>query len=369
MDFSFTEEQDELRRTVVDVLTDLSTEADVRRLMATRDGYDRKLWSQFAEIGLLGLTTPERFGGAGYSLLEVGVVLEEAGRVLLCAPYLSTVVLAGTALLTAGDEAAAQEHLPAMAAGERIATVALTEDSARWDRDGVTATAEHGPDGWRLTGTKTFVPDGHIADLLIVVARCGAETGLFLVAGDAPRLTRTLLPTLDQTRKWARLELDGTPAQRLGAGEAWPVIEKVLAVAAAALAVEQVGGAARTMEMAVGYAKVREQFGRPIGSFQAVKHTCANMLLQVESARAAAYYALWTAATDSPELPLSASVAKAYCSEAYYHCAAGNLQIHGGIGYTWEHPAHLYLKRAKASQFLFGSADHHRELVSRGVGI
>ncbi|SNQ52233.1 Acyl-CoA dehydrogenase [Frankia canadensis] len=370
MDFAFTEEQEELRRTVADVLTDLSTETDVRRLMATDEGFDRKLWSQFAEIGLLGLAIPEELGGAGYGLLEVGVVLEEAGRTLLCAPYLSTVVLATTTLLTAGDEAAAAKYLPQIAEGTLISTLALTEESGRWDREGVTVSAaQGGGDTWTLDGVKTFVVDGHTADLLIVVAVTGDEIGLFLVDADAAGLTRALLPTMDQTRKWARLEFAGTPARRLGSGDAWPTVEKVLRVAATALAAEQVGGAARTVEMAAEYAKIREQFGRPIGSFQAIKHICADMLVQLEAARSAAYYALWAGATDSDEFPLVSSIAKACCSDAYYQCTTSNIQVHGGIGFTWEHPAHLYFKRAKASQLLFGDPALHRELVAQHIGI
>jgi alkylation response protein AidB-like acyl-CoA dehydrogenase len=376
MDFAFTDEQDELRGTVAEVLADLSPESEVRRLMATDEGYDRKVWRQFADIGLLGLAVPEELGGAGCGLVEVGVVCEEAGRALLCAPYLSTVVLATTTLLLAGDDAAARDHLPAIAAGERIATLALTEGSGRWDAAGVTVTATPSGGGWTLSGTKTFVPDGHIADLLIVVARTGGEPGtaaglsLFLVDPAAAGVRRAMLPTLDQTRRLARVDLDGAPGELLGtAGAGWGVVERVLDVAAVALAAEQVGGAARVLDMAVGYAKVREQFGRPIGSFQAIKHTCADMLLEVESGRSAAYYALWAAAAGSAELPVVASVAKAYCSDAFYHCAARNIQVHGGIGFTWEHPAHLYLKRAKASQTMFGDPTYHRELLARRTGM
>lgn len=373
MEFAFTEEQEDLRRTVADVLADLSSEADVRRLMETTEGYDRKLWRQFADIGLLGLAVPERLGGAGCGLLEVGVVMEEAGTALLCAPYLSTVVLATTALLLAGDDDAAAAHLPAITAGETIATLALTEAAGRWDAAGVITTATRTDDAsraWRLSGTKTFVLDGHIADLLIVVAEGPDGIGLYLVDGTADGLTRTVLPTLDQTRRMARIDLRDTPARQLGApGAGWSVVERVLDVAATLLAAEQVGGAARVLDMAVDYAKIRVQFGRPIGSFQAIKHTCADMLSEVESARSAAHYALWAAATGADDLPLVASIAKVYCSEAFYHCAAKNIQVHGGIGFTWEHPAHLYLKRAKASQLLFGDPTYHRELLARRAGI
>jgi alkylation response protein AidB-like acyl-CoA dehydrogenase len=225
-------------------------------------------------------------------------------------------------------------------------------------------------DGWRLTGTKMFVLDGHTADLIIVAARTGAGVSLFAVEGDASGLTRTPLATLDQTRKQARLTFDSTPAQLLGAeGAGWPVISRVLDLAAVALAAEQVGGAARVLEMSVEYAKVRVQFGRPIGSFQAIKHKAADMLVEVESAKSAAYYGLWAASELNDELPTVASLAKAYCSDAYVHCAAENIQIHGGIGFTWEHPAHLYFKRAKSSQLFFGDPTYHRELLAQRIGV
>jgi alkylation response protein AidB-like acyl-CoA dehydrogenase len=193
---------------------------------------------------------------------------------------------------------------------------------------------------------------------------------LFTVAGDAEGLTRTPLATMDQTRKQARLEFGGTPAKLLGTeGEGWPVLSRVLDLAAVALAAEQVGGAQKCLEMSVDYAKVRVQFGRPIGSFQAIKHKCADMLLEVESAKSAAYYAGWAAAELNEELPTVASLAKAYCSDAYFHAAAENIQIHGGIGFTWEHDAHLYFKRAKSSQLLLGDPTYHRELLAQRIGI
>ncbi|MBV8160638.1 MAG: acyl-CoA dehydrogenase, partial [Acidimicrobiia bacterium] len=203
-----------------------------------------------------------------------------------------------------------------------------------------------------------------------VAARTGDNVSLFTVAGDAEGLTRTPLATMDQTRKQARLEFSGTPAKLLGTeGEGWPVLSRVLALAAVALAAEQVGGAQKCLDMSVEYAKVRVQFGRPIGSFQAIKHKCADMLLEVESAKSAAYYAGWAAAELNDELPTVASLAKAYCSDAYFHAAAENIQIHGGIGFTWEHDAHLYFKRAKSSQLLLGDPTYHRELLAQRIGI
>jgi alkylation response protein AidB-like acyl-CoA dehydrogenase len=371
MDFAFSDEQEELRRTVRGFLADKSPESEVRRLMETTEGYDPKLWQQMGEqLGLQGLAIPEEYDGAGFTFLELGVVLEEMGRALLCAPYFATAVLAANALLLSGDDAAKQEYLPRLASGESVGTLALTEEAGRWDEAGVTLPAVQSGDGWRLTGTKMFVLDGHTADLIIVAARTGAGVSLFAVEGDASGLTRTPLATLDQTRKQARLTFDNTAAQLLGAeGAAWPVVSRVLDLAAVALAAEQVGGAARVLEMSVEYAKVRVQFGRPIGSFQAIKHKAADMLVEVESAKSAAYYGLWAASELNDELPTVASLAKAYCSDAYVHCAAENIQIHGGIGFTWEHPAHLYFKRAKSSQLFFGDPTYHRELLAQRIGV
>ena len=371
MNFAFSEEQEELRKTVRSFLESKSPESEVRRLMDTEDGYDPAVWSQMGEqMGLQGLAIPEEFGGSGYSFVELGVVLEEMGRALLCAPYFSTVVLAANTLLQSGDDAAKKDFLPGIAAGETIATVAFTEPSGKWDESGITMEATQQGDGWVLNGTKMFVIDGHTADLVIVAARTPAGVSLFTVVGDAPGLTRTALSTMDQTRKQARLELADTPARLIGTdGQGWTVLGTVLDLAAVALSAEEVGGAQKVLEMAVEYAKVRVQFGRPIGSFQAIKHKCADMLLEVESAKSAAYYGMWCAAEMNDELPSVASLAKAYCSEAYFHAAAENIQIHGGIGFTWEHPAHLYFKRAKSSELMFGDPTYHRELLAQRIGI
>ena len=371
MNFAFTEEQEELRKTVRQFLDAKSSEAAVREQMETENGFDPQVWSQMAEqMGLQGLHIPEEYGGSGFSYVELGIVLEEMGRSLLCAPFFSSVVLAANTLLQSGDEAAKSAHLPGIASGETIATLAFTEPSGKWDESGITMEATASGDGWTLTGTKMFVLDGHTANLIVVAARTGKGVSLFTVAGDAAGLTRTALSTMDQTRKQAKLEFAGTPATLLGTeGEGWNVLSTVLDLAAVGLAAEQVGGAQKVLEMAVEYAKVRVQFGRPIGSFQAIKHKCADMLLEVESAKSAAYYGMWCAAEMNDELPSVASLAKAYCSEAYFHATAENIQIHGGIGFTWEHPAHLYFKRAKSSELLFGDPTYHRELLAQRIGI
>jgi len=371
VNFAFSDEQEELRNIVRQFLDSKSPESAVREQMETEQGYDPEVWSQMAEqLGLQSLIVPEEFGGQGFGFVELTVVLEEMGRNLVCVPFFSTVVLATNALLQSGDEAACAAHLPGIASGETIATLAITEPNGRWDAEGIEATATASGDGWTISGTKMFVLDGHTADLVVVAARTPAGVSLFTVEGTASGLTRTALPTMDQTRKQAKLEFDSVPATLLGTdGAGWDTLGRVLDLAAVALAAEQVGGAQACLDMAVEYAKVRVQFGRPIGSFQAIKHKCADMLLEVESAKSAAYYAGWCASEMNDELPAVASLAKAYCSEAYFHAAAENIQIHGGIGFTWEHPAHLYFKRAKSSELLFGDPTYHRELLAQRIGL
>ena len=371
MNFGFSEEQEELRRGVRRFLEDKSPSIEVRRLMETPEGYDPAVWSLMAnQLGLQALTIPEEYGGAGFGYVELIVVLEEMGRSLLCAPFFSTVALAANALLVSGDEAAKADYLPGIASGETLATLAYSEESGRWDLDGITLGATQSGEGWQLTGTKSYVIDGHTANLILVAARSAAGLSLFAVDAEAAGLTRTALATMDQTRKQAKLVFNGTPARLIGEdGGAGPVLSKTLDLAAVALAAEQVGGAQRVLEMSVEYAKHRIQFGRPIGSFQAIKHKCADMLLEVESAKSAAYYAGWAAAEDNDELPVTACLAKAYCSEAYFHAAAENIQIHGGIGFTWDHDAHLYFKRAKSSELILGDPSYHRELLAQRIGI
>ncbi|MEV7734567.1 acyl-CoA dehydrogenase family protein [Streptomyces sp. NPDC088921] len=374
MDLTFSEEQDELRKVVRSFLAKHSDEATVRRLAGDPHGHDPVVWRRMAgELGLQGLAVPEEYGGSGFGYVDLGIVFEEAGRALLCGPYFATVALAAEALLRCGDEQARGDILPGIASGETVATLALTEDGGRWDEQGIGLTAAHdGTGGWRLTGVKTYVPDGHLADLLLVAARTPSGISLLAVGtADAPGLTRTPLPTLDQTRKQARIEFTDTPARLLGPeGGSWPALERTLATAAVLLAAEQVGGAAAALDAAVEYAKIREQYGRAIGSFQGIKHKCADMLMEIESARSAAYGGLWALdAGDETEIAMAAALAQAFCSEAFTKVAADNIQVHGGIGFTWEHPAHLYFKRAKSSEVLLGTPSYHRELLATRLGI
>lgn len=375
VDFAFSDEQDQLRDAVRRFLEAKSPVTEVRRLMDTTDGYDPAVWAQMAnELGLQSLAIPEQYGGQGFGFIELGIVFEEMGRALLCAPYFATVALATSAVLVQGSEADQRSLLPELASGATIATLAFTEPSGKWDASGVTVEAVPAGADFTITGTKTYVIDGHVANSIIVVARDPGTSGtdgigFFVVDGDADGLTRTPLATMDQTRKQARLDFDTTPATRLGEPNAHAALKKVLDLATTMLVNESVGGAQKVLEMSVDYAKERIQFGRPIGSFQAIKHKCADMLLEVESGRSAAYYAAAMAAEDSDELAVNASLAKAYVSDAYFHAAAENIQIHGGIGFTWEHDAHLYFKRAKSSEVLLGDATYHRELVAQHIGL
>jgi len=371
MDFLFTGEQLELRAAVRDFLVDKSPLESVRRLTGTAAGYDPAVWGQLSgQLGLTGLAVPEEYGGAGFGYLELGIVLEEMGRALLCAPFLSSVALAIEALLRCTDETARKDLLPGLAAGQVIGTLAWLERPGRWDEAGVQTRARRSGGGWVLDGGKRHVLDGHIADLIMVGARTPAGVGLFAVDGAAPGLRRVPVATLDQTRKQAHLEFAGTPARLIGdEADGWPVLRRVLHTAAILLAAEQVGGASRAVEMAAGYAGMRVQFGRPIGSFQAIKHMCADMLTEAEAARSAAYYGMWALAADSEDVPLAASLAKVYCSAAYVKIAGDLIQVHGGIGFTWEHPAHLYFKRAKASEAMFGTPAYHRDLLASRLGL
>lgn len=366
MTFVFTEEQEALRRELRRFLIDTSPPRAVRRLMDTETGWDRAVWTRMAaELGLQGLAVPVELGGAGLGSVEQALVLEEMGRALLCAPYFATAVLAVAALRASGDEAAQRALLPGIADGSIVATLAVAEEDGAWAVDRLRTCARRDGDGWVLDGRKRYVIDGASADRLLVAALADGAPSLFVVDGDAVGLTRRAVRTIDMTRRQAELTLEGAPARLVGVeGGAAAIIERTLTHAIVALAAEQIGGAQCCLEMSVDYAKLRVQFGRPIGSFQAIKHKCADLLLAIESAKSAAYYAAWAAADESTELPLVASLAKALCSDAYVQAAAETIQIHGGLGFTWEHDAHLYFRRARSSAVMLGSPVHHRELAA-----
>lgn len=374
MSFVLSDEQEQLRAAVRGFLAETSGEAAVRRLADSLEGFDVKIWERMAgELALHGLHIPEQYGGQGFSFIELAVVMEEMGRALLSAPFFSSIALAANAILNAGTEEQRRELLPQIASGDRIATLAVQESEGRPDASAIATHARHDGETFLLNGTKQFVIAGDVADLIVVVARrpdmTGAEgVGLFVVDGDASGLSRERLPTLDLTRRQARLNFADVPACLLGVGESnWGALVKTLDQGAACLAIEMVGGARYCLESAVQYAKDRSQFGRPIGSFQAIKHKCADLLIEVEQATAAAYHAVKMLAEESDEMPLAAAVAKAYCSEVYVAVATENIHIHGGLGFTWEHDAHLYFRRARSSAALLGDPTVHRERIAELV--
>lgn len=366
-----TPEQEELRDVMRAFLRKYSAESDVRAQLDTEQGFDRSAWQMAAEqIGMQALAVPEEFDGAGYGFDEVAIVLEETGRTLYTGPVLSTVVLATNALILSGDAAACKQYLPAVAEGSLVATVAVAEQATEWREDDVQTTARQVGGQWLLDGTKGYVLDGARADFVIVAARTDRGVSMFAVDADAAGLTVDSLQVMDLTRRFAKLTFDGVAANLIGEeGRTWPVFTKVFDHAVVALACEQVGGAAAVLDATVDYLKVRQQFGRAIGSFQAIKHRCADMLVELESARSAAAYATAALSADTLDASTAASIAKVYCSNAFYHIAAESIQMHGGIGFTWEHPAHLYFKRAKSSEILFGSPSAHRERIASLIGL
>ncbi|MCY4513566.1 MAG: acyl-CoA/acyl-ACP dehydrogenase [Candidatus Tectomicrobia bacterium] len=378
MDFGFSEEQDLLRQAARDFLTEYCTSAFVRQMMEEERGYSPELWQQMAALGWLGLAFPEEYGGQGLGFVDLTVILEEMGAALLPSPFFSSVLLGGQTILLGGSEDQKKTYLPKIADGSLVATLAMTEPSGRFEAEGIAdVKALPTEEGFVISGTKLFVPDAHVADLMVVAARTKSAgdksfgISLFLVDAAAAGVSVTLLKTMDQTRKQCEVIFDNVTVGRdslIGMADmGWPVLSKVLHICTAALCAEMVGGAQRVLDISVAYAKERMQFGRPIGSFQAIKHKCAEMMLQVESAKSAAYYAAWAVDEDVPEAPLAVSMAKAYCSDAYRYTAGEGIQVHGGIGFTWEHDMHLYFKRAKYAEFTFGDATYHRELVAQEI--
>jgi alkylation response protein AidB-like acyl-CoA dehydrogenase len=379
MDFRLSEEQEELCAMARSFLEEHSGPEQIRSAMETDLGYDPDTWKLIAtELCWPCIHIPEAYGGLGLTHVDLMLLLEATGESLLCAPFFSTVALGANAILELGSDEQKAALLPGIAEGSTTATLAFAERAGSWDAEGVQATATAEGDGFVLSGEKCWVVDGHSADLIVVVARTpgtGGEDGLaaFVVSGDAAGLSRKGLPTMDQTRRLAEIRLEGVRVSAdacLGEpGVAWPGLRRTLDLAAIALAAEQVGGAQRCLDMAVAYAKEREQFGRPIGSFQALKHKCADMMIAVESARSAVYYAACIAVDGSDDLTTNASLAKAWCSDSYFQVAADNIQIHGGVGFTWEYDPHLHFKRARASESWLGDPAFHRERVAQSLGL
>ena len=378
MNFGFSEEQELLRNTARKFFENECTSTFVRDRMAVPAGVTDEFWTKLAEQGWLGLIYPEEFGGSGLGFVDLTVLMEETGRVVMPGPFFSTVLLGGLAIREAGSAAQRKEWLTKIAAGQARATLAWTEPSARWDPAGITCTAKDGKGGFVLNGTKLFVPDAHLADVIVVVARTSegkAEDGvsLLLVPKSTRGVTVKLLPTMDQTRKLCEVTFQdaSVPADSLMGvkGKAWPTLTRVVERATVALCAEMCGGAQRVLDMTTDYAKIRIAFGKPIGTYQGVKHRAADMLVDVENGKSLTYYAAWAVDENSPEAPLAASMAKAYVTDAYRKIAGAGIQLHGGIGFTWEHDLHLYFKRAKSSEFTFGDATYHRERVAQLINL
>lgn len=349
------------------LMRDKSSESAVRATMETPQGYDAALWSQLVELGITGLLIDPEYGGSGLGPVELELVMEETGAALLCSPLLSSCVLSAGLLSASGDRDAQARILPGIADGTRIATVALTGDAGTWTQDGVAVEAAGDDGAATLSGVASYVTHGQIADVLLIVARSGADIGIFEVAGDAAGLTKQALPSFDKTLRLARLEFADTPARRIG-GAGWPAVRSALDLALVAMAGEQAGGARRIFDMTVEYARTRIQFGRPIGGFQALKHMAADLLIDVESGTSAARHAARELAGKTAQADEAVSLAAFACADAYSRVAATAIQMHGGIAFTWEHPAHLYLRRARAYAQLLGSPGHHRERFLTQLG-
>ena len=378
MNFGFNDEQELLRSTARKFFENECPSETVRRLMDTPEGMSPELWGKLAEQGWLGLVLPEAYDGMGLGFVDLTVLMEEMGRAVVPGPYFSTVLLGGLAVLEAGSEAQKKEWLPKIAAGQKRVTLAWVEPSAMLGAAGVTLAAKAAGGGHTLSGTKLFVPDAHTADAVVVAARTNTGTGedgvsLFLVPRQAKGVEVKLLPTMDQTRKLCEVTLTGVsvgPEALLGVpGLGWTPLARVLDRACVALCAEMCGGAQKVLDMTVEYAKIRQAFGKPIGSYQGVKHKAADMLVEVENSKSITYYAAWAMDEGSAEGPLAVSMAKAYVSDAYRRVSAAGIQLHGGIGFTWEHDLHLYFKRAKGSEFTFGDATYHRERVAQLVNL
>ncbi|MBI2217829.1 MAG: acyl-CoA/acyl-ACP dehydrogenase [Candidatus Rokubacteria bacterium] len=370
MDFSFSSDQQLLRNAARSFLDEHMTPATARTLWEDPRGESEAIWKEMAQLGWLGLSLPEAHGGSGLGMVETAIVLEELGRTACPAAYWPT-MLAATAIAEAGSDAQRHRWLPAVASGEVRASVALLDAELDW-HPGATATrAERTSDGYALTGAKRYVPWAHVANVLLVPARAPEGLTMFLVEAAAPGLTLSSAPVMDPGMRWVDVTLDRVRVSadavvgREGAAEASMLA--LIRRGAVGAAAEMLGAARRCLDMAVAYAKVREQFGQPIGSFQAIRHTCADMYLDVENSHSAVYYAAWALDARADDHEVAASVAKSYVGDAARRVCGEAIQVHGGIGFTWEYDLHVYFKRAKALEVMYGDGDFHRELVLRAV--
>jgi alkylation response protein AidB-like acyl-CoA dehydrogenase len=375
VDIGFSEEQELLRESARRFLESECNTQFVRQRMAEPAAVTEAFWQKLAEQGWLGIIYPEKEGGSGLGLLDLIVLMEEMGRAVMPGPFLSTVLLGGAAIGEAGTPAQRQRWLPQIAAGKAKAALAWNEPNLRWDAAGIALPAREAGGGFTLSGTKLFVGDAHLADILVVAARTRDGStmkdgvSLFLVRKDNPGVTVTLLPTIDDTRKLCEVRLDNValPAEALlgDKHEGWAPLERVIARATVGLAAEMCGVAQQVLDMTVAYAKIRIAFGKPIGSYQGVKHQAADMLVAIENAKSLTYYAAWAVDQGLDEAALAVSMAKAAASDMVRKVAGTGIQLHGGIGMTWEHDLQLYFKRAKASEVTFGDATWHRERVAQ----
>ncbi|HEX6210944.1 MAG TPA: acyl-CoA dehydrogenase [Methylomirabilota bacterium] len=366
MDFAFTPDQTLLRNSARAFLDEHCKPATVRLLWDDPRGESESMWKEMAQLGWLGLSLPEAHGGSGLGMVETALLLEELGRAAYPGPYWPT-MLAATAIAEAGTEAQKQRWLGAIAGGDARAAVTLLDADLDWSPDAVATRADTAPTGWTLSGVKRYVAWSHVASVLLMPARTAEGVSLFLVDPAAAGLTSSPVQCMDPGTRWAQLTLDRVPVRTedaLGApGAGAPVLQRLLRRAGVGAAAEMLGAARRCLDMAVGYAKVREQFGQPIGSFQAIRHKCAEMLLEVENSHSAVYYAAWALDAGAEDAETAASIAKSYVGDAARKVCGEAIQVHGGIGFTWEFDLHMYFKRAKALEAQYGDAEYHRELI------
>lgn len=374
MDFEFTEDQVMLRGLVREFLSEQCPVSHVRAMMDDSRGYDRDLYRRLIQLGMLPF--PEAYGGAGLGMIEQAIVLEEMGRIPYPGPYFATVILAGGALMASGDRRTQARYLPDVSNGDLTMSLAFLEGGIAWGPETIRLSLRRDGDGYRLDGIKRFVPFGQSVDVILVVARAGegrSAEGISLVAVPAGTPGLAIEPELmmDLTSKTATLRFEGVsvPAENLVGpeGGAWPAVELALRQAAVGASAEMLGAARKALEMSVDYAKVRKQFGQYIGQFQAIKHKLAEMLELVENAHAAVYYAAWALDARAPDAALAASVAKSTVNVAGRRVCGEAIQVHGGIGFTWEYDLHLYFKRAKHLEPLYGDTEYHRERVLQEV--
>jgi alkylation response protein AidB-like acyl-CoA dehydrogenase len=366
------EEHSELRATLRRFFEIRSPQSAVRKAVESACGYDADLWHEMADqLGLQGLALPESYGGSGYGEQETTIVFEELGRALVPTPFFPTVALAARLLLELGDEDANRRYLPEIARGELVATVAMAEPDGSWHCEGSSdVVATQHDRQWRLSGQKSVVLNADAAGLILAVVTSGGGTSVYAVDPSTAGVTVVALSGLDLTRRQSKLRLDDAPATLIGVhGAAAGAVASMMDHASLALAAEQAGACGHLMRLCVDYAKTRQQFGRPIGAFQAIKHKLADMAFDVERMDSIVRHAATAAAEGSPEFSVIASTAKVFCSEAFFRIAAETIQVHGGIGFTWEHEAHLYFRRAKSSEYLLGSPVAHREVLLQKLGV